>query len=256
MFKVKGSERFIWKTSGRHDTCGHTSHPVGPGRVVLGHHLLVVRVALDRQQRRPGEGPADLTLEREHLLVGEDAAREQGHHAAPGLRDRLQQGAQLGQVGHPGRDGPAAVAVVGGRRARGEAGGPARHGLGHHGLHAADLVVGGRPLVRLLAHDVEAHRGVPDVAAEVERGAAPRRRRRGTAGRSRTRPRAHRPRACRSSCPPRAAACAPAGPRRRDGWGRWRTRSCRRPPWSRRGRTKGSGRGPRTPARRSGCGCR
>jgi hypothetical protein len=27
MFSVKGSERFIWKTSGRHETCGHTSTP-------------------------------------------------------------------------------------------------------------------------------------------------------------------------------------------------------------------------------------
>ena len=27
MFRVKGSERFIWKTSGRHDTWGHTSTP-------------------------------------------------------------------------------------------------------------------------------------------------------------------------------------------------------------------------------------
>ena len=27
MFKVKGSERFIWKTSGRQDTWGHTSTP-------------------------------------------------------------------------------------------------------------------------------------------------------------------------------------------------------------------------------------
>ena len=27
MFSVKGSERFIWKTSGRHDTCGQTSTP-------------------------------------------------------------------------------------------------------------------------------------------------------------------------------------------------------------------------------------
>ncbi len=27
VFKVKGSARFIWKTSGRHETWGHTSTP-------------------------------------------------------------------------------------------------------------------------------------------------------------------------------------------------------------------------------------
>ena len=27
MLNVNGSRRFIWKVSGRHDTCGHTSDP-------------------------------------------------------------------------------------------------------------------------------------------------------------------------------------------------------------------------------------
>ena len=48
MFRVKGSARFIWNTRGRHDTWGQTSTPSSARRVVLGHHLLVVRVALAR----------------------------------------------------------------------------------------------------------------------------------------------------------------------------------------------------------------
>ena len=39
-------------------------------------------------------------------------------------------------------------------------------------LHAADLVVGRFPLVARLAHDVEPHRGVTDVARVVEQRAA------------------------------------------------------------------------------------
>ena len=27
MLRVNGSDRFIWNTRGRHDTCGHTSTP-------------------------------------------------------------------------------------------------------------------------------------------------------------------------------------------------------------------------------------
>ena len=256
MLRVKGSDRFIWKTRGRHDTCGHTSTPSAQAASCSAIDLLVVRVALHREQRRPGERSPHLALEPEDLLVGEDAARQQRHHPAPALLDRLEQRAQLGQVGHPRRHRPAAVAVVGRRRARGEAGGAARHGVGHHRLHERDLVVGRRPLVGVLAHDVEPHRGVPDVAPEVQRRARAPPPRRDTAGTSRTRPTARRRPGCRSSCPPRAGACGPAAARRRRGWARWRSRSCPAmtdvTPWN----DDGVRSGPRRPARRSGCGCR
>ena len=124
-----------------------------------------------------------------------------------------------------------------GRRARGEPHGPRRHGLGHHRLHARQLVGGGGTLVGLLAHDVHPDRGVAHVAAVVERRAP------SLDGVEVLReglelvPGHARPTACRSSCPPRAGGCGPAATPARGGWGRWRSRSCRRRRSSRRGTT-------------------
>ena len=171
MFKVNGSARFIWNTRGRHETWGHTSHPFLPRRVVLGHHLLVIRVALDRQQGGPGDGAAHLALEVEELAVGDHAPGEQCHDSLAGVVHGYEQGAELVEVGDARRHRASAVSVVGRRRARCEPHGTGGHGLGHHGLHAGQLFGGGGPFVGLLAHDVHPHRGVAHVTPVVQRRA-------------------------------------------------------------------------------------
>ena len=135
---------------------------------MLGDHLLVVGVALHRQQRRPGERAPHLALEAEDFLVGEHPPGQQCHHTAPAPLHRLEQGAQLGQVGHPGRHRPTAVAVVGGRGAGGETRRAARHGIGDHRLHERDLVRRGGTFVGVVAHDVEPHGSVTDITPVVE----------------------------------------------------------------------------------------
>ena len=82
MLRVNGSDRaFIWNTRAGGAPGPDGLDAVGPGGVVLGDHLLVVRVTLDRQEGGPGERPPHLALEPEDLLVGEDATREQCHRA-------------------------------------------------------------------------------------------------------------------------------------------------------------------------------
>ena len=149
MLSVNGSARFIWNTSGRHDTCGHTSTPVGPGRVVLGDHPLVVREALDREQRGPGERAgrpraAARTPRRWRSRRRAAARRRRGPRRGTGYEQRP----QLVEVGDPRRHGPAAVAVVGRRRAGGEADAPRRPSpRPRSACMRRELVVGGGALV-------------------------------------------------------------------------------------------------------------
>src|SRR3546814_12972271 len=51
-------------------------HARGPGVVVLLDDALVVREALDGEERGPRERPADLALQIEYLLVGEHRSEE------------------------------------------------------------------------------------------------------------------------------------------------------------------------------------
>jgi hypothetical protein len=142
---------------------------LGAGLLVVGDHLLVVRIALHREQRRPRHGPPHQPLELEDVAVVQDAPREQRHHPPTGVAHRLEQDAKLGEIGDARRDRPAAVAVVRGRGTGGEPHGAAGHGIGHHGGHGLELAVGGGTLVGVLAHHVQPHGGVADVAGVVQR---------------------------------------------------------------------------------------
>ena len=171
MLKVNGSFRFIWNTSGRHDTCGHTSMPSARAATFSLHDPLVPRVVLDREERGPRERATDEPLDLEHVGVLDRLARQERGDAAPRVAQRLEQRVELAEVGEPRRHRSAAVAAVGRRRAGRESGRAGRDRVGDDRAHARELVVGRGALVARFAHDPEPHRGVADVAAVVERGA-------------------------------------------------------------------------------------
>ena len=70
----------------------------GPGRVMVGHHLLVIRIVPHGEERRPGERPTDLALQFEHFIVRDHPTREECHHAARSMAQWLEEGAQFLQV--------------------------------------------------------------------------------------------------------------------------------------------------------------
>ncbi len=99
MFIVNGCSMFIWNTSGRHGDLRPHLDAAGAGLVVTLDQLLVIREALDGEQRGPREGPLDPRLQVEHLVEADDAAGEQRDDAAVGFAQRLEQRRELGEVG-------------------------------------------------------------------------------------------------------------------------------------------------------------
>ena len=116
---------------------------------------------------RPGRA-----LQVEHVVVRDLLAGEQRDDALVRVAQRLEERAELVEVGDARRHRTTPVAVVRRRRGRREPGRARVHRFGDHPLHPADLVVGRGALVARLAHHEEAHRGVPDVARVVEERAA------------------------------------------------------------------------------------
>ena len=67
MLSVNGSARFIWNTSGRHDTCGHTSTPSAQAASCSAITFSWYGKPLMVSSAVHVNGPADLALQVEHL---------------------------------------------------------------------------------------------------------------------------------------------------------------------------------------------
>ena len=170
MLNVNGSRRFIWNDERPARHLRPHLDAVGPApRRVRRHDLLVPREALDREQRGPRERAADLALEVEHVGVRDHSRRAAGRRR-PGPRRAAARAARRARRGRRPATAPA------GRRRRC---GSATRWWRSRWRRAASasattccmprhLVVGGRRARSLVAHHVEAHRGVADVAAVVE----------------------------------------------------------------------------------------
>ena len=185
-------------------------------------------------------GRPDLALDVEELAVGDHPTGQQGHHPFAGVVHRLRASARSSSRS-PTRDGtgrpPSPLWVGEALDAKPMA--PAAMDSATACLHAGEFLGGGGPLVGILPHDVHPHGGVAHVTPVVERGAAAldgvevlRKGLELVPGHAHgQRVEAHvlhvLQRAGQQAVPARA------------GWVRWRSRSSRRPRWSRRGTTTG-----------------
>ena len=124
------------------------------------------------EDRRPRDRSSHRLLEVVHPL--EVLARRDVHHAAVDLAGDAHEGFGLFLGSHDRRNRPPAVADMEAASITGKAERTAVERIGHYLLHARDLGVGGLTLVGVVAHHVEAHRRVADIAPEVDDRAAPR----------------------------------------------------------------------------------
>ena len=171
MLNVNGSRRFIWNTSGRHDTCGHTCTPSARAAVLSAmifscHGKPLTVSSAVHVSGRP--------MPRWRSYTSACRIFSPGRSAATPLfasRNGSKQRPQFVEVGDARRHRAAAVAVVRRRRRRRESGRARVQRVGDHVLHGCDLGVGRLAFVAGFAHDVQAHRGVPDVTRVVEQRA-------------------------------------------------------------------------------------
>ena len=147
MLNVNGSRRFIWNTSGRHETCGHTSTPSARAAVFASmifscHGKPLTVSSAVHVSGRPMPRWMSYTSACVIFSPGSSAATP-----LSASRSGSSSARQLVEAGDARRHRAAAVAVVRRRRRRREPGGARGERLGDHLLHAADLVVGRVALV-------------------------------------------------------------------------------------------------------------
>ena len=138
---------------------------------VLGRALLMVAIGKG-EQGAVGEWHAHLGLQRVHVVDANLLARGNRHNAPAFLAQHADEGLELITGGESAGNGQAVSPAVGHGKAGGQTGRPGVDGLGHHLHHAGHLVVGGRPLIGLVAHHEQSQGGVADVGPKVE-GDAP-----------------------------------------------------------------------------------
>ena len=166
---MNGAFQLISNCTGCTATCGYTAPAA-----LLGHLAQLARwswpgVPDSRAVQLTGRPvvSARAANSRWDRPAAERALHDAGVQVAEGAGDRE----DLAEVGQPAGHGVAVVADVGDRLGGGE---PQRAGLqrlAHELALAGDLLGGGLPLDRVLAHDVEAQGGVADHGRDVD-GAA------------------------------------------------------------------------------------
>ena len=91
MLNVNGSRRFIWKTSGRHETCGHTSMPSARAAVFASMIFSCHGKPLTVSSAVQVSGRPIAALDLVHVGVRDLLARQQRGDALAGVAQRLEQ---------------------------------------------------------------------------------------------------------------------------------------------------------------------